>query len=485
MGKGIWGTITKGFEKGWLSKNDRNMKKFQAKQERGPVKTLFHITRNENVDNIMNQGLQANPAGKVNENSANHPFANVGVDEGGVWVTNSPNVFPVYGTTIGSVRGPREKALSTIRIDVPKEHLPNMTAVYNPYGIDSKLIAASDPNLFANFEAFNGMPAPTTAILSDMKPEWLTDLGYVEHHLQPRVSKEYAERAENVDRADNLMFGLDKGTLKDLTGTTGHRIPNMAGRSTKSPQRYAIDFVEHNLPIIQRLPVWPAEVSPSVTAFRQGNVMGIPEDITGRPLPNELKRYSADFIPANTWSNEYRPYTPFGEKRRGKNDPYEFAAGAVSRGIGGAKLPPIKDRVFNWKKYKEALQAGAAPNTATLQAVPRYQLDWNNIISTNMGYTPKVYKTDRIRIEPGPVSRGMSVPDDFVDFDDEILIGRNEPLTSVKEIAKDKAKDIVDEFNARVDYRPVLRIADIDNPTWQEIVRAIMQYRVNYGDGFE
>lgn len=481
MNKGIWGAI-----KGRLSKNERNMEKFQAEKERGPVKTLFHITRNENVDNIMNQGLQANPAGKVNENSASHPFANVGADGGGVWVTNSPNVFPVYGTTVGSLRGPREKALSTIRIDVPKEYLPNMTAVYNPYGMDSKLIAASDPNLFANFKAFNSMSAPTTAILSDMKPEWLTDLGYVEHHLQPRVLKEYAERAENVDRADNLMFGLDKGTLKDLTGTTGHRIPNMAGRLTKSPQRYAIDFVEHNLPISHRLPVWPSEVSPSVMAFHQGNAMGMPGGSDGWPLPNELKRYSADFIPASEWSKRYKPYTPPGEKRRTWREPYKFEEGAVSRGIGGISLPPVKDRVFNWKKYKEAVQAGAAPNTATLQAVPGYQLDWNDIVNTDAGgYIPKVYKTDRIRIEPGPVSRGMTVPDDFVDFDDEILIGRNEPLTSVKKIAKDKAKDIADEFNARVDYRPVQRIADIDNPTWQDIVRAVMQYRVNYGDGFE
>lgn len=471
--------------KGRMSKNERNMEKFKAKKERGPVKTLFHITRNENVDNIMKQGLQANPAGKVNENSAAHPFASVGVDEGGVWVTNSPNVFPVYGSTVGSLRGPRGNALSTIRIDVPKEHLPEMTAVYNPYGIDSKLIAAIDPNLFANFTAFNSMPAPTTAILSDMKPEWLTNLGYVEHHLQPRVSKEYARRAKNLNRTDNLIFGLDKGTLKDLSGTTGHRIPNMSGRLTKSPQRYAIDFLEHNLPITQRLPVQPTEVPSKVMAFHQGNTMGVPTDITGLPYPNELKRYSADFIPANKWSEEYRPYTPPGEKRRSSRNPYNFATGAISRGIGGVQLPSVEDRVFNWKKYKEAIRNGVAPNMATLQAVPDYQLDWDNIVSGKMGYSPKVNKTERIRIEPGPVSRGMIVTDDLVDWDGNLLVGRYEPLTSIKMRSKDELKDIGGEFNTRIDYRPVQRIHDIDNPTWQDIVRAVMQYRANYADGFK
>lgn len=488
-GSGLWNAAVEGFKKGAggrLSKNERNMKKFQAKKERGPVKTLFHITRNENVDNIMNQGLQANPAGKVNENSAAHPFANVGVDEGGVWVTNSPNVFPVYGTTVGSVRGPRSGALSTIRIDVPKEHLPNMTAVYNPYGMDSKLIEASDPNLFADFQAFNGMPAPTTAILSDMKPEWLTNLGYVEHHLQPRVSKEYAKQATNVDRTDNLVFGLDKGTLKDLSGTTGHRIPDMAGRLTKSPQRYAIDFIEHNQPISKRRDIFPVEESPTLMSFRQGNKSGLLEDMAGRPLDSEQKRYSLNFIPAYKWTDEYRPYMPYGTKVPQTRQSVDFVPGAISRGIGG-NLPPIRDRNFDWKKYKSAINQGLTPHDAAIWGNPQYLLDWDNIVHHNVrGYGPKIRSTGGADISAyGVISRAPDVQNPFKSFiTGESLEPDDGSLKTLGDWIKLDPKHYAEALQEL--YPDITRktISDMNNPTWQEVLRAYIKRRGGYDSDF-
>jgi len=43
-----------------LLKNARNYAEYLRKKERGPVKTFFHITKNENVPAVEQQGLLTN-----------------------------------------------------------------------------------------------------------------------------------------------------------------------------------------------------------------------------------------------------------------------------------------------------------------------------------------------------------------------------------------------------------------------------------------
>lgn len=164
-----------------LPKNIRNYKAYLEKKKRGPVKTFFHITKNENVPAIEKKGLLANHP-NANINSAFQPFRKHGSTGGGVWVTTEPTAFPVYGTTIGGRSGDasaRADALSTFKIDIPKAELPKMLAVQDPYG-KNILRKGNDPQVIESFSTWLGNDVPTTVFLNDMKPEWLKNLGYVE-----------------------------------------------------------------------------------------------------------------------------------------------------------------------------------------------------------------------------------------------------------------------------------------------------------------
>lgn len=479
--------------KGKMSKNERNMKAFEQKKARGPIRPVFHITRNENVDNILKEGLKSNPEGMTNVNSANNPFKNLGVEGGGVWVTDSPNIFPVYGTQLG--KKDRASNLSTLRIDLPKSSLPDITAVYNPYGADSKLITADDPNLFAPFNAWNGMPAPTTALLTDIPPERITNLGYVEHMPNTRVK----DRSDVVDAekgaGDGFIYGLARGDLMDLTGTTGHRVPNMRPRYEKSPQRYVIDYLKHNQPIYNRTGNFPRENS-NLTRQAITNVQERTRD--KRWFSNRDKRYSTDFIPIKKWEDEYTPYVPYGHSV----DEYKnrkFAPGAISRGIGGEGLPDIKQRNFNWKKYKELTEMGKSPFDASVQSAPQMALDWDDIVINGYNATPKVHPVGKYVFEPGHVSQGGINP-----FRRAIVpyvpggnnIGPIDNTASLPELA-DFLKQHSDEVAEWIKPQsgklmpewlipttqnttlepPISRIKDPNNPKWQEVLRALMYYR--------
>lgn len=470
--------------KGKMSKNERNMKAFEQKKARGPIRPVFHITRNENVDNILKEGLKANPEGMTNINSANNPFSNLGVQGGGVWVTDSPNVFPVYGTQLG--KKDRAKSLSTLRIDLPKSSLPDITAVYNPYGVDSKLIKADDPNLFAPFKAWNGMPAPTTALLTDIPPEQITNLGYVEHMPNTRVKdRSYVVNAETEaskgERDDGFIYGLARGDLMDLTGTTGHRVPNMRPRYEKSPQRYVIDYLRHNQPIYNRTGNFPRENS-NLTRQAVVNAQERTRDKTW--FPNKDKRYSTDFIPVKKWEDEYTPYIPYGHSV----DEYEnlkFAPGAISRGIGGNTLPDIKQRNFNWERYKAFTEMGKSPYEASVQSAPQVALDWDDIVINGYNATPRVHSVGKYVFEPGHVSQGIvNDPRTISAYDNIIAVDNDSKLQDLADFAKlpavpreviSRLKGVSSPSNSL--EPPISRIKDPNNPKWQDVLRALMYYR--------
>lgn len=126
------------------------------------------------------------------------------------------------------------------------------------------------------------------------------------------------------------------------------------------------------------------------------------------PAPNEANRYSVDFVPAFNWTNEYRDYVKPGESIRDRRR-YEFTPGAISRGMGGAGLPPIKDRHFDWNTYNKFLDQGASPRSAASMAQPRARLDWDNIVLHNVrGYGPRIVSGPGFRtLSEGAISRGL------------------------------------------------------------------------------
>lgn len=169
--------------KGRLPKNARNYAKWKAEQERGPVRTFFYITKNERLPAIKREGLRANSQ-FANINSAYQPFNDLGVEGGGNWVTQHPGAFPVYGTTVGGKAGDaaaRADALSTLKIEIPVNKLPEIRAVKDPYGANMHLTKASDKQLFTKFPAWDNSNARVAVLLEDIPPEQLIDLGYVEH----------------------------------------------------------------------------------------------------------------------------------------------------------------------------------------------------------------------------------------------------------------------------------------------------------------
>lgn len=122
--------------------------------------------------------------------------------------------------------------------------------------------------------------------------------------------------------------------------------------------------------------------------------------------PNKSKRYSTDFIPAIQWTRDYRDYVKPGESINKQRDIY-FEPGAISRGMGGWNMPSVKERNFDWNKYKQAIIAGETPSYAAFEARPKVRLDWDNIVYRNGQYTPKP-RLDTPKMAFGAVSRGMS-----------------------------------------------------------------------------
>lgn len=407
-----------------LLKNARNYAEYLRKKERGPVKAFFHITKNENVPAIEQQGLLTNHP-NANINSANHPFRKHGTDAGGVWVTTEPTAFPVYGTTIGGKNGnaaARADALSTIKIEVPLPELPKMKAVQDPYG-KNILRKGDDPRAVEKFGTWAGIDVPTTVFLDDIKPSWLKNIGYVEDAV---ATEDAATRPLMTDlagswdiRPDNEDFkffnnndfkvlrSLNKGNLQDYIGYTGHR--HGASGYEKSPQRFVDDYINKNQPITERLPVFPKPEPLEYAARKQGVSSGpkyVRDGIAEVPAPNEANRYSVDFIPAIKWTKDFRAYVKPGESVRKQRDFY-FEPGAISRGIGGTNMPTVKERNFNWNKYKKLLEEGDTPQAAAFAAQPNVKLDWDNIVYRNGAYQPQIISAhDFDAVNEGAISRG-------------------------------------------------------------------------------
>lgn len=159
-----------------MGKSAKNLAEAKAKKERGPVKSFFHITRNENVPNIDAEGLKANPPGQINQNSGDAPFKRYGYNGGGVWLTTEPHNFPVYNTSIGSNQHRREPALTTYQIFLPLKEYGQMPIVANPRLRSEHMTTLNDnPKLYR----MDNTP-PTIAFLNDIPPENLKKLGYLE-----------------------------------------------------------------------------------------------------------------------------------------------------------------------------------------------------------------------------------------------------------------------------------------------------------------
>lgn len=381
-----------------LPKNFRNYQAYLAKKKRGPVKAFFHITKNENVPAIEQQGLLANHP-NANINSAFQPFRKHGSTGGGVWVTTEPTAFPVYGTTIGGKRGgaeARADALSTFKIEVPVPELPKMLAVQDPYG-KNILRKGNDPRAIEPFGTWFGTDVPTTVFLNDMKPAWLKNLGYLEEQApiynaldtEPGIIQLRGSWGISPDAKLAELRTLNKSDLYDYSGNTGHQ--HGWGSYEKSPKRFVDDYLDRSRPIEERRPILPVVPHPARLAILQGSIGGL----------NKPKRYSAGVIPAFDWTNEYRDYVKPGESIKNRRH-YEFAPGAISRGISGSGLPSIKERNFDWAKYKQAIAAGQTPAYAAFEGRPKVILNWDNI-----GYGPEL-RLSTPRLAFGSISRGIS-----------------------------------------------------------------------------
>lgn len=470
-----------------LLKNARNYVKYLRKKERGPVKAFFHITKNENVPAIEQQGLLTNHP-NANINSAAHPFRKHGTDAGGVWVTTEPTAFPVYGTTIGGKNGnaaARADALSTIKIEVPLPELSKMKAVQDPYG-KNILRKGNDPRAVQKFPTWAGIDVPTTVLLNDVKPQWLKNIGYVEEapnkYNAVATLPEINELPGGWDiYPDNEDFkhlrSLSKGDLRDYSGLTGHR----HGKSSyeKSPQRFVNDYIDKNQPITERLPVFPKPDIIEYAVRKQGVAEGpkyIRDGLGAVPDPNEAKRYSADFIPAFKWTEYYHDYVKPGESLADKRN-VEFAPGAISRGIGGTYMPSVKDRNFDWNKYKQLVAKGETPEYATYDAAPRVVLNWDNIVYKDGQYMPEIVIKDKPHTREGAVSRGEQGWY-LTNFEGDAMFNGDENLNQIAELVKRNGPQMyADELNRGLDARLVKDIQDINKPTWQEVVRSLMKLR--------
>ena len=469
-----------------LPKNARNYAKWQVQQDRGPVKAFFHITKNENIPAIEQQGLLTNHP-DANVNSAYQPFRKHGHKGGGVWVTTEPLAFPVYGTTIGGKYGnaaARADALSTIKIEVPVSELPTMRAVQDPYG-KNILRKGNDPAAVEPFDTWAGVDVPTTVFLDDMKPEWLKNLGYVEETLGSGNSATFPEFAEvsaswglPPKLVDNTVRSLSKGDFKEFTGYTGHR--HGMSDYNKSQRRFVDDYLNHNQPLAARLGKVPETTSDAAKNKRfftnqqrqRGDVMWYePRGVQG-------KRYG--LLPtANEWSREYQAYVKPSEditKARNRN----FGPGTISRGIGGRGLPQINKRHFNWDQYNRAIEEGYTPAVAAASAFPEYALDWDNIVFYGEnGYGPRIATPQNYPANFGAISRGSNEAY-LYDAGGETILNGDESLQQIKRLSKDKEyrrdlRDALAEQQVIRDGKTTLK----KRASWKDILRAWIDYRLD------
>jgi hypothetical protein len=252
-------------------------------------------------------------------------------------------------------------------------------------------------------------------LLDDVKPQWLKNIGYVEEEPKLGGSPTYVELAElpsgwalaRNDPLSSSARGLSKGDFKELAGYTGHR----HGMSSydRAQRRFIDDYLDKNQPITERLPEFPKPNHLEYAARYQGADNGpkyIRDGIADVPAPNEANRYSVDFIPARKWTEDYRDYIKPGESVENRRQ-FEFAPGAISRGIGGLHMPSIKERNFDWNKYKKLLAEGDTPQAATFAAQPKITLNWDNIGYHTGEYRPQIISAhDLDAINEGMISRG-------------------------------------------------------------------------------
>lgn len=471
-----WNTIKEVVRalKGQMSKNERNAAKYQKQKERGPVKAFFHITKNENVPAIEQQGLLTNHP-NANINSASHPFRKHGTDAGGVWVTTEPTAFPVYGTTIGGKNGnaeARADALSTIKIEVPLPELAKMKAVQDPYG-KNILRKGNDPRAVERFGTWAGIDVPTTVLLDDVKPQWLKNVGYLEEFSPAYKAMEPSLKTFSKDGSwelpsHDMQRMLNKADFRDLSGFTGHR--HGWGSLEKSPQRFVEDYLNRNQPISERLPRFPVAPHPNRLGRLQGAKIG--DDVT-----NASKRFGSQPL-AFDWTNEYRDYVKPGESSQDRRS-YTFTPGAISRGIGG-QLPPIKERHFDWNTFNTNIANGESPFLASLDARPKYRLDWDNIINGGGDYHPDVLPPPKMSV--GHITAG---PDWG-----HVGTGEGSPWTlyDIYKIRHAPSLTATDRMNYRDDL--IRRIYDdgvatgiIDdinpNAKWREIIQAMMKIQTS------
>lgn len=465
--------------KGRLPKNARNYAKWKAEQERGPVRTFFHITTNERLPAIKREGLRANSQ-FANVNSANNPFSELGVEGGGNWVTQHPGAFPVYGTTVGGKAGDaaaRADALSTLKIEIPVDKLPEIRAVKDPYGANMHLTKASNKRLFTKFPAWDNSNARVAVLLEDIPPEQLTDLGYVEHARNDAVRpiRSYLNDKSGLSR-NAIRQGMPKADRRALSYTTGH---DCAVRNeATSPSRYALDFMERYAPIVERRGQLPNPESGDYLMPRMAEQLG-PTDFEHQwNGPTASKRYGG--LPtARDWSNEYMPYRPFGKTKVEVGEP-EFHAGAISRGMGGHGLPQINKRHFDWDKYVRAIERGYSPAAATIGAFPEYALDWDNIVFYGEnGYGPRIAKPREYPAQYGAISRGSN--DAYlVDASGEVMLNGDESLQQIKSMYENKnyrrdLRDALAEQQVIRDGKTTLK----KRATWKDILRAWIDYRLD------
>jgi len=457
-----------------LPKNSRNMQKFREKQKRGPVRAFFHITRNENLPAIMTEGLRINSK-NANVNSAKDPFAALGVKGGGNWVAQRPDAFQVYGTLIGGKGGneqARREALSTLKLEIPRDRLKQMIAVKDPYGATMRLTDASDPDLFTPVRSWDSLNSTSAVLLKDIPPEQITNLGYLEERNiknpvfeMPRLLKMPSSNTNFFSRE------LSRADRAAMSGVTGHDRTNYLEHaridSDKSPSRFVQKFLMANQPIEDRV-----EKLPRSKTSRAGSLQ-FPkfDNLAGLATKPERLRVP---LTADDWTKEYRPYSKPGEQPRR----ITFQPGAISRGVG--TVPNAAGRKFNWNKFKENLAYGESPWLAAQDARPQHQLNWDNIIyEPNIGYHPEVKPAPAM--SEGAISRGPEWGHATNNYGEPLSVyDVYKGLKRIEErggpIMRTHA-ELERYHNIVVDH---LRDSDINisrHATWPEIYKAMMKHQ--------
>lgn len=363
-----------------MGKNARNLD-----NAKNPVIERWHRTRSKNDDSIRDKGLLV---GKDNPNYGRNTGDESGLKIPAVWLGTSPTEIPVLQYYAKN----KPDDLSTYRIRIPKDEYYSTPRLKWDSGnrgntADARIVANGESSLTGETGRRTGRESLIDLYGKSIPPEYLEKISPSE--LKALVTKD--NEREVLNELFHKTYGRD-ATPQELY-EFGTKLP--AKLSHIERQKTPVGNLEDAVSSLADEMEWTKynkyPVSPK-RAFVNGlNNAGVK---LGDELPygsTFLDRFNADNL------DEMSNY---------------ISEGHISRGNRFKMFPTIRDRMYNWKKYRDGIEQGLSPAEAHAEAMPDVVADVSSGKKYRSTDRPFLRSFGAVVESPqrGAISRAIDVP---------------------------------------------------------------------------